>query len=324
MKFLKAVSKKSFLFTLTVLFMVSCAKDIDIFTPNGPIGNIDAFFSKVQSLSTTQEIMAETTFTIVTENETLIHIPDNAFVYLNGDNVQGNVDIEFIEVLDRSLMMLYKVPTVSGNDLLESDAVYYINATKEGQQLKLAEGKYIRFQIPNDDPDNLIQIFYGDEVNEEFNWRLSDPPQGWATLTINEWQWQDLPNSIFGFGYDFEINELNWINVDIFKDVPEDQRTDVCVELPEIYTNKNSIVFMVFNDFNSVVGFVGDPDEMNFCEPYGLTPIGFNVTFVVISEQGDGIYHFGTKGAVIEEHHREFMVPEEKTIEEILDIISQF
>ncbi|MDQ3015951.1 MAG: hypothetical protein M3R25_04410, partial [Bacteroidota bacterium] len=114
---------------------------------------------------------------------------------------------------------------------------------------------------------------------------------------------------ITGFGYECFSDSTDWINVDVFFEIPEDQRTDVCVELPEEYTNTNTQVFMVFNDYKSIVMLEGNADLELFCEHYGSTPKGFNVTFVVISELGEDTYLFDAKTTTVGQNHVETLKP---------------
>jgi hypothetical protein len=83
-------------------------------------------------------------------------------------------------------------------------------------------------------------------------------------------------------------------------------------------------VFTIFNDINSVTTLVGEADTMMFCDPYAAIPIGYDVTFICISAMGPDLYHFGMKNAVISDNHVDQIVPEERTLEEILDILGMF
>jgi len=73
-----------------------------------------------------------------------------------------------------------------------------------------------------------------------------------------------------------------------------------------------------------VVALQGNPDLKQFCEPYSQMPIGYDVPFISISALGNDVYYFGMKNAVIEEDHYELIIPEQKTLQEILDILGMF
>ena len=329
MKELRKSLKKGLPLTIFLIFLLGCVDDFERFTPYPPEGDIESFYTKVQTLSEIYSVDAEQGGNIITDHRTILTIPASAFMYPDGAIATGAVEIDFLEIYDKGLMIMYNKPTVSNGRLLESDGVFNISATQNGQNLLIRKGYDLRLRVPNEEPNNAMQLFYGGEENIEnvdgFNWTPVNRDGSTAnTIGINEWAWQDSLDNWFDFGYEFFTDSLTWINIDVFKDIPEDQKTDVCVELPEIYTNTNTVTFMVFRDFDSVVSLYGDSESKLFCEPYGLTPIGFNVTFVVISSQGDDTYHFGIADATIVKDHLEYIVPEPKTIEEILDILGMF
>ena len=74
---------------------------------------------------------------------------------------------------------------------------------------------------------------------------------------------------------------------------------------------------MVFDNYNSVLAMKGDPEVKQFCEPYGATPIGFNVTFVILSEMGEDDYMFLSKSSTITPNHTESLTPRNTPYEEI-------
>jgi hypothetical protein len=320
--------KKGLPIAIFLIFLIGCGENFDRFTAYPPGGDISQFSETVQTLSEDYTISAENGGFFVTNHRTIVHIPENVFVYADGSPVSGQVDIEFLEIYNKGLLVMYNVPTISNGQLLISDGVFNITARQGGEELLLAAGKKLRFQVPDETPNPEMIIFYGDNdgPNQDFNWTpaTQDGTATWVRASISEWAFQDSTNQWFDFGYEFFIDQLTWINVDIFKDIPEGERTDVCVELPEIYTNTNTQVFMIFRDINGVLAMLGNAETMLFCEPYSLTPIGYDVTFVVISHQGDEIFHFGMADATIEANHHEFIVPAEKSLQEILDILAMF
>ena len=87
-------------------------------------------------------IYASTGGNIAGEKGTIVKFSGNAFQKLNGDAVNGSVDVKLIEIYDRSTMLLTKRPTNGKNDdnkieMLASGGVFYVNATQDGIQLKL-------------------------------------------------------------------------------------------------------------------------------------------------------------------------------------------
>lgn len=303
-------------------FLLSgCVKEYDRFTAYPPTGDISDFFEAIPTTAENKQLfLAENGTVIVTDNRTLIRIPSNALVDLSGNLIQGEVTFSYKELHTMSELILNNVPTVSDGRLIASAGVFDFRAFQNDNELNLKDGKKIRVQLPTQDPKEKMELFYGSEGSSTgFNWEEADMDSTiWNNVNLREWEFQDSIQEWFDYGYEFECDQLKWINVDIFVEVPEDQKTSVCVELPEIYNNKNTVVFMVFNDIRSFVNLPGNGDTMKFCEPYGLSPIGYNVTFVTISSLGDDEFHLGVASTTITKDHNQFIVPEAKTISEIL------
>ena len=320
--------------TIGVLFL-SCGKDVDQFIPDpidepdpDPIvGDITNFFkATLDDLTIKTNISCyDQAFVTLPSNNTIV-FPYNAFDIdgLAPCGFDTPIELEIIEADSKGEIILIGRPTVSGGKLLESKVEYNIEATYDGKPIKLREGVQIQIVMPDDNPQERMELFYGDTDSEgRFDWRQADgDDNSWNNVNGAEWFLTDsTQNVIQGFGYECFSDSISWINIDIFKDVPDDQKTDVCAELPDIYTNQNTMVFLVFNDFNGVVGLFGDAELEKFCEPYGMVPIGFNVTFIAISEQGEDCYHFAASETVVEENHNEIIDPVKTDFEDIKDFL---
>ncbi len=325
----KTLRLLAFLFTI-ILMCNGCYVDMVTFDEKEVItplieGNIDAFNQNIPDYFEEVEFNNDELFVIVTDNETIIEIRPNIFE-LDGEDINSaNIKLKYIELLKPSLYAFTGLPTISGGELLRTEGVFRFEATQNGTPLKLKEGKGITVRMPDDSPDVNAQLFEAVGEGEDFDWRPLDagPDTGFEGIMVTEWQVTDssIQNVVAGYGYEFNCPLWNWINVDIFYDIPESEKTSVCVELPEAYTDQNTLVFMLFKDIESILALHPDAAKQQFCEPYGATPIGFEVYFFVISNQGDDIFHFALQAATIKENHVEFIEPEEKSLEDIIKII---
>jgi hypothetical protein len=182
-----------------------------------------------------------------------------------------------------------------------------------------------------------MELFYGmreyDNTRQDsiYTWdEADDNPNTWDNVAVTEWvALADSQQIITGFGYECFSDSLKWINFDVFNNIPENERTDVCVTLPEEYGNVNTVVFLVFKDQNSVIALPGNPGTRQFCNYYTQfiqlgVPIGASVSFVVISEQGEDEYFYAKVDAVIEENHQEFIFPQQTPLEVIKTAIMAF
>jgi len=318
----------AFLFTIALVFN-SCYKDNFEFTPDEDPeviekGKIADFFSQVPNDFDSLSFNAEQGIIFATENETVIEIYAGSFVDGSGELVTGEVDLKYIEVLNPAEYALYGLPTIADKKRLRSEGVFRFEARKEGKELKFKEGKSVTVRLPVDEVESGMQLFEGAGSGEDFTWVTAEDLGGTDTdFFQNEWSISLNVNQeiVDGFGYQFTCDLFTWINVDIFADIPESEKTTVCVELPEKYTNENTIIFMLFNDSKSILALYPDTDKMKWCEPYGATPKGSKVTFIVISSQGGGVFHFALQEATIQEEHVEFITPEEKSFDDIIEAI---
>lgn len=309
------------------LMMAFCAcTDSFEFVADPVSGSIDSFYSEVQTYGKIESFSNENGIQIITSNSSVIDIPENAFS-LNGEIVQGTIDFEYLELFDKGLMMLYGIPTTTNTDFLKSDGVFHFAASQNGEALTLAENKFINVKVVNDNPGQEIRLFFGDDDEGNFLWEEAEAfADGINTIWPSDWVVEDSTGmSIEGIGYQFIVSELTWINCDYYYNIPDELKTSVCVQLPQqLYGNTNTVVYMIDNNEDTFTTLVGDPNTKEFCEPYDLTPIGLDVTFVSITQLGNGEYRFGTESAVITEGFLTGISPEEKTLDEILDILGQF
>jgi hypothetical protein len=316
-----------FLFGLVFLFMMmSCGEDVDIFIPksNQAVGgDVSRLTDKLK-----QDIAGDIHYTVSCPcfgdqafpfDKDLVLVIPPAFVDINQYPcpASGNFTLEVTVCDTKGEILIAGIPTISENTLLESRIEFNVKIKAGDQEVKLAPGKQIRVLVKDPDPRERMELFYGNDKD----WLQADGnPDTWDNVGSSEWWIQPDSsggNPITGFGYEAFSDSTDWINVDVFFTIPENQRTPVCVELPPEYTNRNAEVFMVFKDYKSITYMAGDSSKQQFCEGHQSTPIGFNVTFVVIAEQGPGDYFFAAKDAVITPNMTEYIVPKRTPYEEI-------
>ena len=101
-------------------------------------------------------------------------------------------------------------------------------------------------------------------------------------------------------------SSIGWINCDYFYGTG-DPLTGVQVELPDTFNGSNSAVFIYYSNLNSVAS-LWDSDEdgvFDLGSTYA-TPIGQNISFVVISEI-NGSFYFTIVNATIVNGHYEII-----------------
>lgn len=317
------VMGKYFLVAGMLIIMMSCGKDIDQFIPRtiqDGRGDISRLMSRLQTdisgdIFTTVSCPCSGDKIIEFDKDLVLVIPPDFVDLTQYPCTNGSFDISVTVCDTKGEMLIAGLPTISESKLLESRIEIKLEIADGSVPVRLAHGKQIRILVNDPDPRERMELFYGDDQQ----WIQADMnPNTWDNVSNSEWWFQDSSQqTISGFGYECFSDSLDWINVDVFFEVAKENRTPVCVTLPEEFTNTNTSVFMVFDDYKSILRMQGDPETMEFCEPYGATPVGFNVTFVVLSEMGEDSYLFATREAIITHGHEESITPKNTPYEEI-------
>ena len=309
-----------------MVIMMSCGKDIDEFIPHadqGVQGDITRLTSRLQ-----QDLSGEITYVSTVrctgnqvfefDKDLVLSFPWD-FVDLNQyPCTNGYFDL-IVTVCDtKGEILISGIPTISENKLLESRIELNIEIKNGNHSVRLAQGKKIGIYVKDPDPRDRMELFYGQETD----WLQADGnPDIWNNVENQQWTLESDSTIFTGFGYGCLSDSIDWINVDVFFDIPEEHRTPVCVELPDQFTNQNTRVFMAFDDYNSILGMHGDSIQERFCESYGSTPIGFKVTFVVIAELGEENYYFATKTTTVTTNLVESLNPVKTPYESIKNYI---
>ena len=84
------------------------------------------------------------------EMGTKIVVPEGAFVNANGEEVYDDITIELAEALRLDQMVLSNLTTTSEGELLQSDGMIYLNASANGETLRVNPNKPIYIEIPTE------------------------------------------------------------------------------------------------------------------------------------------------------------------------------
>lgn len=234
---------------------------------------------------------------IIGGNTRVVFYP-GAFITANGTAVTGNVQVEFREIYKKGHMVLSNKLPVSPQGLLDSRGEVYINATQNGQQLRLRQGyAAIQFEGRNyNDPMNLFMAT--DSSSGDLSWNQvtvtpdnpgftcsydsMNPPVYIDTATVS-----DICDTL----YTFPLDGLGWINCDYFMNQQYGALTTVTANVPAGYTADNTVTYVVFTTVNSAAKFWYDANTTAFTLGGGYqVPIGLQATIVSLSYQQDGWY----------------------------------
>jgi len=107
------------------------------------------------SINTTTDTVIETSGGIV------MVIPANTFLDENENVVNGTVEYEVKEALDAASIIEAGLETKSGDQLLETGGMFYINARQNGKSLKIDASKGIYTEVPANEIKAGMQLFDG-------------------------------------------------------------------------------------------------------------------------------------------------------------------
>jgi len=297
---MKNTSKYLALCITTIIFASSCKKNNDEFTPEeDPIvnqqtntPNIQAMFNNMATPLETHTAEMSTYNTFICSNGTSVTIYPNAFLTQSGNAVTGIVNIEVKDVLNKKDMILNNAIPVSNGQLLVSGGEVYLNATQNGQKLKINPSSAVYLKVPiYDTPSNQMLEFYASGPsnlsNSSLNWATSNT----ATTTIEVTQDSIATGPSLSY-YSFQVDSLNWTNCDYFRN-PGVNNTTCTVNLTGFFTNSNAAVFISMNGVNALARLhdTFTTVSQSFSSYVNSLPEGLAYTIIAISFDGTNYYY---------------------------------
>ena len=99
-----------------------------------------------------------------------INIPENCFEYADGNGApNGEIKIEVKETFDYADFISENLFTSSGDEILETGGMLYINATANGMPLSIKEGQEIEIIYPLQETKEGMELFYADNNGNAVN-----------------------------------------------------------------------------------------------------------------------------------------------------------
>jgi hypothetical protein len=251
------------LFLSVVCFLAACQPEI-VDTPGSPhvLGNVQQFFAGKAVKGQHFTGNSSSAINLPTPKGHKILFNPNSFVTLGGQPVTGNVDIEVRELTTAAEMILSDRPTVSNGKILESGGVFYIRATQNGQELKLAPGAFVKIDLPASSGSMQgMQVFNGQVTpDNSINWELN-------TNVGNV-----IRTDTFGINPALFADSLQWLNVDKFINQPQITYTVQPGNCPDIDSTR---IFLHLTGRRSIVRYNQDMSTRLIAAP--ATVIGICV-----------------------------------------------
>ncbi|EDP95288.1 hypothetical protein U8527_15825 [Kordia algicida OT-1] len=136
-----------------------------VFAENIVVNPADEITSEVFSILIEKDTIVET------KNGIVFLIPEHAFVDKNQNIINGNVQLEVKEAIDSHTIMTAGLATFFNDKPLETGGMFFIEATQNGQKLKINPQKEIIADIPTQNYKEGMQLFDGEVLEDgTINW----------------------------------------------------------------------------------------------------------------------------------------------------------
>ncbi|MFN5135640.1 MAG: hypothetical protein ACK5DG_10025 [Chitinophagaceae bacterium] len=306
-----------------MIFFTACQKNSDVFVPD-PGQQLDsAWVSTITSNSqisvltnritgvfdNAQVNVNSTVDTSIASNTGLvIEIPRES-LFSTGAVYVGTVRAEYKLILKKGDFIRYGVPTVSNRFPLESGGALLLRLfTPSGTPVTVNPSKRIYIKYVDELPKQGMSLYYSSNsptTTSVFNWLPANDGSQVAVWSNNTTPVQK--------GYAISTTRTGWLNVDRLLE-PALATTEVNVVLPNLFSNANTSVYMVFKNIRSVIQLSGNATTRTFSFPN--IPVNADVKFVTISKVGDS-YYLGIKDDKVISNYSGFVKPEISSLEKI-------
>ncbi|MFN3667088.1 MAG: hypothetical protein ACK4S0_13055, partial [Sediminibacterium sp.] len=219
-----------------------------------------------------------------------INVPAGSFTENSGAVASGKVRIEFFRLKKKGDYIKFFKPTTSEGYLLESGGGFFIRVIKNGQELKLAPNASITVRFTDtEDPKINMQVFHARETIPFISSGI-DTLHTWTRHTdtswIKTWQGQDSLGNVLK-GYELTTTKLRWTSANRFIDstLPH---TNIFAYLPQNFTNKNTVVYAVFENQKTIVNLTADFRSRSFTTI--RIPRGAKIRILSFSRLGTDLY----------------------------------
>ncbi|MBK8699871.1 MAG: hypothetical protein IPN29_10180 [Saprospiraceae bacterium] len=303
-----------FSWLFVIFFFSSCLKNSEEFTPYTDKGDVEFLLEKLKNNQHTALIDPSIENTLVTSNNEVLIVPANVLMYEDGREVSGSVILSYSIHTKRGADLAYNRDTKSGETDLQAlfdvnlnfsqgSAKVFINPSKSGVIF------YIPYSFGN---DNAIARLYSWHNND---WQYDTEGETSGKLSSESWKIDWENGTIFGLGYKVELKRVGSSLVAL--PFIAGNTIKLCVELPENYSPKNTVVFAVMPDekLTRKLAF----SNGSFCS--GKLGNGSLLKIVTLSEQ-EGKYYLAEGTYRSSGNLNITMVPKPKTIEEILEVLN--
>lgn len=121
-------------------------------------------------------IRPEADTTVLTPGGLAIDIPRGAFLDAQGRAITDAVRVTVLEALDAARILKAGLSTLSGDTLLETGGMFYLDARHQGERAAIDPAKPITVMVPCTQPDPRMMLYHGVRTEGgQIDWRDPQP-----------------------------------------------------------------------------------------------------------------------------------------------------
>ena len=292
--------KKTLLFIITIIAIVSCKKDTKSTTTTLPpsasdnYSSVQAFFANNNIALQTYTIDASTGGSFTSPQGTTVTIPSNAFLTQANLPVTGNVTIQFKDIYKKSDMFLANMPTMMpfGGAPLKSGGEFFIKAVQNNSALILASGKKISVSQPaslTGGIDNAMKAFIFKDSMMGNCQQLCPSSMVWTPASpSNDTVETFAQNYIFNlYKYNNPVDSGSWCNSDNSTYFAAYPQSTLILLAKDSVSTYGTEVFLFFTNLSSMVHVYNASYEYF---PYVYAPQGLQCTVVAVGIKNGALY----------------------------------
>ncbi|WP_148044291.1 hypothetical protein [Sinomicrobium pectinilyticum] len=231
-----------------------------------------------ETLSTNIIFQAEQGLEHTSDNGMMIIIPQGCFTSADGQLIDGDITLEFIELYDRNDMLVTNKPSMGQiteqiRSLLIGERFFYLNLTRDGQQIVSDCGIQIRVPISQT----------GDAAEDMFLWEGMENENDsffWNVYTEGEFFTEN------GY-YVTYVSGNGWKGIAHAANYPG-EKAGIQVLASDGYNGENAAVYLAYADEkHAIAQLYWDNKTSMFTDPYRQFSPNLDIHLLFISAEGE-------------------------------------
>jgi hypothetical protein len=153
-------------FIILVMLFVNCSTEKKENLKDTPINSLEDVLLNLGPINKKFYINPNEETLLKGDKGTAVYIPADAFQFADGTSPKGKVKIELKECYLLTDMIAENMNTTSGHQILETGGMVYFNATADGKQLSVKDGKAFVVGFPKGSQTKEMDLFYDFALND--------------------------------------------------------------------------------------------------------------------------------------------------------------